>query len=112
VSGLAEWRDSVRLLDYIDLGINYVYIPNSENEAFRDLVRCREDAKEDELSAKNRLSKFLLRNDITPPVGVRKWAAKYYKWLDALKYENSKLQVSPLSNSCILVVLSFNKTKT
>lgn len=40
---------------------------SEDDEALRDLVRAREDAKEDELRAKHRLSKFLLRNDIHPP---------------------------------------------
>ncbi len=39
-------------------------MPTEDDEALRDLVRTRQDAKEDELWAKHRLSKFLLRNDI------------------------------------------------
>lgn len=36
-------------------------MPTEDDEALRDLVRAREDAKEDELRAKHRLSKFLLQ---------------------------------------------------
>ena len=87
-------RDSIRLAQLYRAGeLTSIYIPTPGDEALRDLVRCREDAKEDELRAKHRLSKFLLRNDIKPPLGVKKWTAKYFKWLDMLKYENSKLQV-------------------
>ena len=53
-----------------------IYVPTPEDEALRDLVRCREDAKEDELRAKHRLSKFLLRNNIQPPSGVNKWTSQ------------------------------------
>jgi transposase len=48
----------------------FYYVPTPEDEALRDLVRCREDAKEDELRIKHRLSKFLLRINIKPPSDV------------------------------------------
>jgi transposase len=86
-------RDSIRLAQLFRAGeLTSVYVPTPEDEALRDLVRCREDAKEDELRAKHRLSKFLLRNDIKPPSGVNKWTIKYYRWLDTVRFENSKLQ--------------------
>ena len=69
-----------------------IYVPTPEDEALRDLVRAREDAKEDELRAKHRLTKFLLRNSIRPPAGVNAWTKKYRAWLDALKMENSMLR--------------------
>jgi transposase len=48
-----------------------VWVPDEAHEALRDLARARDDAKEDQLRAKHRLSKFLLRRAIHPPVGVR-----------------------------------------
>lgn len=88
-------RDAVRLAQLFRSGeLTPIYVPTQEDEALRDLVRCREDAKEDELRGKHRLSKFLLRNDIKPPSGVNKWTHKYYMWLDTLKFENSSLQVT------------------
>jgi transposase len=87
-------RDSVRLAQLYRAGeLTSVYVPTPEDEALRDLVRCREDAKEDELRAKHRLSKFLLRYDIHPPSKGKKWTVRYYRWLDTLKFENSKLKV-------------------
>lgn len=87
-------RDSVRLAQLYRAGeLTSVYVPTPEDEALRDLVRCREDAKEDELRAKHRLSKFLLRYDIQPPSKGKKWTVRYYRWLDTVKFENSKLQV-------------------
>lgn len=87
-------RDAIRLAQLYRAGeLTSIYIPNEEDEALRDLVRAREDAKEDELRAKHRLTKFLLRNDIKPPKGVRKWTKKYRRWLDKLKFESSKLRV-------------------
>jgi transposase len=37
------------------------WVPNQEHEALRDLVRAREAAQQDQLRARHRLSKFLLR---------------------------------------------------
>ncbi|AZB42459.1 IS110 family transposase [Bacillus sp. FJAT-42376] len=88
-------RDSVRLAQLYRAGeLTSVYVPTPEDEALRDLVRCREDVKEDELRVKHRLSKFLLRNDIKPPAGVNKWTTKYFRWLDTLHFENSSLRVT------------------
>lgn len=88
-------RDAIRLAQLYRAGeLTAVYVPTEEDEALRDLVRCREDSKEDELRAKHRLSKFLLRNDIRPPSDiVSKWTVKYYRWLDTVKFKNTKLQV-------------------
>jgi len=87
-------RDSLRLAQLYRAGeLTSIYVPTSEDEALRDLVRCREDAKEDQLRAKHRLSKFLLRYNIHPPSGVNKWTVKYFRWLDTLKFESSKLRV-------------------
>lgn len=87
-------RDAIRLAQLYRAGeLTSIYVPTPEDEALRDLVRCREDAKEDELRAKHRLTKFLLRNNIQPPPGVNKWTRKYRGWLDVLKFENTSLQV-------------------
>src|SRR5690625_7671074 len=74
-----------------------IYVPTEDNEALRDLVRAREDIKEDELRAKHRLTKFLLRNEINPPQGTRKWTVKYWDWLDSLKFERSASQIGRAS---------------
>jgi transposase len=87
-------RDSIRLAQLYRAGeLTSIYVPTPEDEALRDLVRCREDAKEDQLRAKHRLSKFLLRNNIQPPSGVNKWTIKYYRWLDTVKFESTNLRL-------------------
>lgn len=87
-------RDSIRLAQlYRANELSSIYVPTPDDEALRDLVRAREDAKEDELRAKHRLSKFLLRNDIHPPKGVNKWTKKYREWLNTLKFESSTLRL-------------------
>ncbi|WP_143521287.1 transposase, partial [Pseudomonas sp. 2995-1] len=50
-------RDSIRLAQLYRAGeLTSIYIPTKEDEALRDLVRAREDAKEDELRAEHCLS--------------------------------------------------------
>src|SRR5437667_1287990 len=58
-----------------------VGVPDAEHEALRDLVRAREAAKKDQLRARHRLSKFLLRHGRRPPVGVALWTVKYLEWV-------------------------------
>jgi transposase len=88
-------RDSLRLAQLLRAGeLTPVYVPTKEDEALRDLVRAREDAKADELRAKHRLTKFLLRHEIRPPQEVgRAWTFKYRAWLDALSFENPLARV-------------------
>jgi transposase len=87
-------RDSLRLAQLYRAGeLTSIYVPTEEDEALRDLIRCREDAKEDELRTKHRLSKFLLRNTNKPPSGVNKWTVKNFNWLDTLKFENTHLRI-------------------
>jgi transposase len=87
-------RDSIRLAQLFRAGeLTSVYVPTEEDEALRDLVRAREDAKEDELRAKHQLTKFLLRHDIHPPSEVRKWTCKYRQWLNTLKFDRSASRI-------------------
>ncbi|MEK5442652.1 MULTISPECIES: IS110 family transposase [unclassified Fredinandcohnia] len=87
-------RDAVRLAQLFRAGeLTSIYVPTEDDEALRDLVRAREDAKEDELRAKHRLTKFLLRHNIKPPTGVRKWTLKYREWLNKLKFTRSTSRI-------------------
>ena len=58
-----------------------VWVPDAAHEALRDLVRAREAAKKDQLRARHRLSKFLLRHGRRPPVGINSWTVKYLEWV-------------------------------
>jgi transposase len=83
-------RDAIRLAHLFRAGeLTSVYVPTREDEALRDLVRAREDAKEDELRAKHRLTKFLLRHDLHPPKGINRWTYAYREWLDGLSFKYS-----------------------
>jgi transposase len=88
-------RDAIRLAQLYRAGeLTSVYVPSDEDEALRDLIRAREDAKEDELRAKHRLTKFLLRYDIHPPKGVNRWTKAYREWLHSLAFEYSTSRVA------------------
>ena len=59
-----------------------VWVPDADHEALRDLVRAREDARQDQHRARQRLSKFLLRHGRRPPEDVKKsWTQKYMTWI-------------------------------
>src|SRR5438128_1721798 len=61
-----------------------VWVPDAAHEALRDLVRAREAAKQDQLRARHRLGKFLLRHGIRPPAGAKPWTQQHRRWLDTL----------------------------
>lgn len=88
-------RDAVNLAQLLRAGeLTPVWVPTEEDEALRDLVRAREDAKEDLQRARQRLLKFLLRHDLRPPKGVRNWSRKHREWLDRLRFDNSALRAT------------------
>jgi transposase len=58
-----------------------VWVPDAAHEALRDLVRAREAAKKDQLRARHRLNKFLLRYGRRAPAGVKAWTQKHLDWV-------------------------------
>lgn len=80
-------RDALRLAQLFRAGeLTSVYVPTPEDEALRNLVRAREDAKEDLNRHKQRLGKFLLRNQLADPKGSKPWTHAYEEWLDTLQF--------------------------
>src|SRR5512139_1377013 len=57
-----------------------VWVPDEAHEALRDLVRAREAAKKDQLKARHRLGKFLLRHGRRPE-GIKAWTKQYMEWI-------------------------------
>jgi transposase len=67
--------------------IRPISVPDSADEAARDLLRCREDANEDTKRAKQRLLKFLLRHGHNyAEQGGSNWTVKHWKWMDAIAF--------------------------
>ena len=63
-----------------------VWVPDEGSEALRDLVRAREAAKQDQMRARHRLSKFLLRSGQRPPPGVKSMDAPYLTWVAQMRF--------------------------
>jgi transposase len=75
-------RDAEKLARLYRSGeLTAVWVPSAEHEALRDLVRAREAAKADQLRARHRLQKFLLRHGRRPPAGVRAWTLGHLAWV-------------------------------
>ena len=76
-------RDAEKLARCYRAGdLTPVWIPTPAHEAIRDLVRAREDAREDQQRARQRLGKFLLRHGWKPPEDVKKsWTNKHMDWI-------------------------------
>jgi transposase len=87
-------RDALALARLLRSGdLTPTWIPDLEHEAMRDLVRAREDAVEDRMRNRHRLSKFLLRLGITAPAGVRAWSVRHRLWLTGLRFEDAAQQM-------------------
>jgi len=81
-------RDAANLARCYRAGdLTPVWVPDAAHEALRDLVRARGVAKHDQLRARHRLSKLLLRRGIRPPEGVNPWTERHRRWLDAVQFE-------------------------
>lgn len=81
-------RDAERLArSYRSGDLTAVWVPDEGSEALRDLVRAREAAKQDQLRARHRLSKFLLRSGQRPAVGMKAWTLGYMAWVRQLRFK-------------------------
>jgi transposase len=81
-------KDAVHLARLLRLGeLTPVAVPSVEQEAARDLVRCREDCRGDLMRARHRLSKLLLRQGIVYS-GGRAWTGAHDAWLRRQRLDN------------------------
>ena len=71
-----------------------VWVPDADHEALRDLVRAREDARQDQQRARQRLGKFLLRHGWRTPEDVKKnWTNKHMDWIKRqVRFQQPALQ--------------------
>jgi len=87
-------NDALHLARLLHLGeIVEVTIPSVAQEAARDLVRAREDARGDLMSARHRVSKLLLRQGIVY-YGGNAWTAKHETWLRSHYFDQPALQMA------------------
>jgi transposase len=85
-------RDAERLARLLRLGeITPVRVPDPEEEAARDLVRAREDARGDLMRARHRLSKLLLRHGAV--YDATAWTRAHDVWLRRQRFHSGPLAI-------------------
>lgn len=85
-------RDALKLLSLFKAGLlTEVHAPNPQQEAARELTRCRQAAQEDLKRARHQLLKFLTRHGYVYADGTH-WTQKHLTWLRSLAIENTLLQ--------------------
>ena len=85
-------RDAERLARLLRLGeITPVRVPGPEEEAARDLVRAREDARGDLMRARHRLSKLLLRHGAV--YDATAWTRAHDAWLRKQRFQGGPLAI-------------------
>lgn len=85
-------RDARKIAEMLRAGLlTEVHPPTIEEEAIRDLCRCREDARHDVMRARHRLLKMLLRQGVVFTEG-RHWTHRHRAWLRGLSFENETSQ--------------------
>ena len=88
-------RDAVRLARLLAAGeLSFARVPTLAEEAFRDLVRAREDIRVDLMRARHRLGKFLLRREVTYPGPGRAWTQAHMTWLSRLSFDDAVSQAT------------------
>jgi len=87
-------RDARKLAELYRAGLlTEVHPPTEQDEAVRDLCRAREDAHEDVVRARHRVSKFVLRRGWSWQGGKRAWSQGHRLWLKSLRFEQREDQV-------------------
>jgi transposase len=80
-------RDALKLARSYRAGdLTAVWVPDAAHEALRDLVRAREAAKADQLRARHRLGKFLLRHGQRHPPKMKAWTKRHRVWLGTVRF--------------------------
>lgn len=86
-------RDASQLAVLYRAGaLTAIHIPSEQEEAARDLLRCREDIRADLLRARHRLSKFLLRHGRRFTGTKKAWATRHAAWLQAQRWPIAALE--------------------
>jgi transposase len=82
-------RDARKLAIQLRAGLlTAVCPPSPQQEAVRDLCRCREDGREDLTRARQRLAKMLLRRGYVYRGGTH-WTRKHRQWMRGLAWEHT-----------------------
>jgi transposase len=92
-------RDATKLARSYRAGdLTPVWVPDAAHEALRDRVRAREAAKKDQLRARHRLGKFLLRHGRRPATGMTPWTQRYLGWVRQVQFEQPAQEATRLDD--------------
>lgn len=82
-------RDARKLAELNRAGVlTTVSPPTPEQEAVRDLCRCREDVRADLHRCRHRLVKMLVRRGYVFDTSKQLWSVAHRRWLEQLVFEN------------------------
>ena len=85
-------RDAKKLLGlFMSDMLTEVYPPDEQQEAARELTRCREAAQENLKRIRHQLQKMLIRHGYVFIDGQH-WTQKHYRWLEAIQFDQPLLQ--------------------
>jgi len=85
-------RDAQKLLGlFMSDMLTEVYPPEEQQEAARELTRCREAAQENLKRIRHQLQKMLVRHGYVFIDGQH-WTQKHYRWLEAIHFDQPLLQ--------------------
>jgi transposase len=80
-------RDALKLLSMFKAGLlTEVYAPNPQQEAAREMSRCRQTAMENLKRIRHQLLKFLIRHGYVYTDGNH-WTKKHIQWIKTLKFD-------------------------
>jgi transposase len=90
-------RDALKLARNYRAGdLTAVWVPDAAHEALRDLVRAREAAKKDQLRARHRLGKFLLRHGRRPSAAMTAWTQTHLTWVKTVHFAHAAQEATLL----------------
>ena len=87
-------RDAIKLVRALRAGdLSAVYVPGTEDEAFRDLARAWASARDDLRQARPRLKSFLLAHGVRY-TGSANWGPAHRRWLSEYSFGNEWQQLA------------------
>ena len=86
-------RDARKLAQLSKAGmLTVVHPPSEADEALRDLLRAREDARNDLMAARHRIGKMVLRLGLRFTGTKNNWTLKHRAWLKGLRFDERHTQ--------------------
>lgn len=86
-------RDCLRLAELLRAGeLTSVWVPNTEQESIRDLVRTRDDFKCALRQMRQQLLSFLLRHSLRWTGGKKNWTKGFWCWIEKLQMPSEHQQ--------------------